>query len=132
MQWLVKLVIAAIGIPPIYEGRGSYTLPDFIVGDFTADDTWRELDLSGIVPEGVTGVHIRCIGIHANVSKVVKFREKGTGDSLHKCEIRTQVANQAINAHFVTAISSDRKIEYFMNAPNWTKFGLVVRGWWYK
>ena len=46
-----------------YYDRGDPATVDFGLGDLTTDGTWRDLDLSSIVPDGTTAV---AIFIHIN------------------------------------------------------------------
>ena len=129
MQWLIDLVIAAIGIPPCYIDRGQTSGPDFTEATLTIDNAWHELDLSGIVPDGASAVVLRC-GFHSDiVNWVFRLRKHGT-TMTQVTSVGTQQVAGIKMAHTPTiGISTDRKIDYrFVAAAN-LALTITVRGW---
>ena len=130
MQWLIDLVIEAIGIPPTYIDRGDYTGSDYTQATLTFDANWHTLDLSGIIDPGATAVEIRFKAQTQAVPKKVRFRKHGTTMTFNTCSFRTQVANLANNTNLVIGVSEDGKIDFWADAGVWTGVSLVIRGWW--
>lgn len=130
MQWLIDLVIEAIGIPPVYVDRGDYQTYDFKTTDFTQDTAWHELDLSAIVPAGASAVKFHLKTRNTTVATFMRFRKHGhTGDE-YRCTNRTQVSNIAFGFYLVVGVDSDRKIDYYVKTPNFTAIHITVQGWW--
>jgi len=130
MQWLVDLVIEAIGIPPVFIDRGDPAVADFAVGDLTADGAWHNLDLSGIVPANASAVLLHA-GIRDNlIGQNTYIRRKGNVNWENSCRMITQVANLAISQDIVCPIGSNGLLEYNLSATVWTSIGIRVKGWW--
>lgn len=130
MQWLIDLVIEAIGIPPTYIDRGGVVAYDFDEGDLTQDGTWYDLDLSGIVPVGASAVNLHWRGVDAAIGRILYVRPNAAGQVIGTCTLRNQVANISIAMWHVIALPSNRKIQYRSIAPGLTTLNVVVRGWW--
>lgn len=130
MQWLIDLIIEAIGVPPCYIARYDWLGSDFDQGDVTTDGARHTLDLSAIVPENAKAVNLSVIVQTANVNSIVRFFHPDSTSHLGRCIIRTQVAN--INMRFVAAvgIDSNRHVDYTFSNVVWTSIGIAVRGWW--
>ncbi|GAI13049.1 unnamed protein product, partial [marine sediment metagenome] len=105
--------------------------PDFDAINFTQDGAWHELDLSGIIPVGVKAVSVRIKIGDAVVQKRARFRAVGDTNTLHTCEIHSQVSNFFIVARFDIGVDSNRKIEYYIDAPGISTLQLVIRAWWF-
>lgn len=130
MQWLIDMVIEAIGVPPTFIDRGDPITVDFDKADFTLDDAWHELDLSGIVPEGATGIAFTVTVFNTAVGKFVRFRRAGNIREKNITEIGTQVANLFYGNDGVVSVNTDRKIEYKMSGAGWIVINMTVKGWW--
>lgn len=130
MDWLIKLVIEAIGIPPVYIHRGDPHSYDFDTGDFVKDGTFNDLDLSAIVPAGASAVafHFGVAGQQVNAHVLFET----TGDHLSKnfAEIFTPVANNTVSGDFIVALDADRKITYQFSNVVWLFCKFTVKGWW--
>ena len=130
MQWLVDLIIEAIGIPPTFIDRGDPAAKDFETGDFTADDNWHDLDLSGIVPEDATAIAATVLLFNIAVNKDVFFRKNGNVKTFNVSRFTTQVASVLISGDIIVAVDADRKIEYMLETGGWMTIHLTVKGWW--
>lgn len=130
MQWLIDLVIEAIGIPPTYVHRGDPADWDFILGDLTTDDAWHELDLSAIVPEGASAVHLHVVVNNANVAAVIQFRDTSQSDVYNVAFCKQFVAAVSNHYDIVQKIDSNRKIDYNAVTVGWAGLYISVRGWW--
>ena len=58
-----------------YVDRGDPSSWDFQEGDLTTDNTWRDLDLSSIVPSGAVAVHLYVLIKDDTANKNIKFRK---------------------------------------------------------
>lgn len=131
MQWLIKLIIEAIGIPPVYIDRGDQVDFDFTLGDLQQGVGWHDLDLSAIVPVGAKGVLMNVEIKNALVDSALKIRKKGNAS--HNCAswLFTQVANQLITADMTFAVDENRFAEYGLGGMNWLKADFIVKAWWF-
>ena len=129
MQWLIDLVIEAIGIPPVYIDRGDPAADDFVKADFIADGNWYEEDLSAIVPEGAKAVVLRVDLRSDAVGKWIQMRKPGNVNTKNVSMARTQIANLYITNDMICSISEDRKIEWRIQAALWINVEIVVKGW---
>lgn len=129
MQWLIDLVIEAIGIPPVFIDRGDPEGFDFTQAVLTMDGTWHELDLSAIVPADASVILIGGFIRDGVVEKTVRFRKSGNANALNVSLMYTQVAGVFIGQDFTIAASPNQKIEYLADAAI-DIIALVVRGWW--
>lgn len=130
MQWLIDLVIEAIGIPPTFIDRGDPAAPDFDATDLTKDAAWHELDLSAIVPEGATAVTLAILTHAAAVQNQLYFRRAGNTDAVNIAAVTTVIVGLLQTNDFVVAVDEDRKIEYSLTALNWNIIFITVKGWW--
>ena len=130
MQWLIDLIIETIGIPPVFIHRGDPADYDFKLVDLTTDNAWHELDLSGIVPEGASAVHLE-VGLSSNtVSSFIRFRHTSQTQLFNSSMSKTQVAAVSTYHNVIQALDADRKIDYFASAIGWLYIRITVRGWW--
>lgn len=130
MQWLIDLIIEAIGIPPVYIDRGPFTDNDWDETDLAQDTLWHELDMSGVIPDGAQAVNLHFRGVDANVGRILFMRPAGDFTVVGTCFVRNQVANIAVGGFITMSISADRKVEYRSLAPGFTTINFKVRGWW--
>lgn len=111
--------------------RGDPVAFDWDTNDFTKDSTWRELDLSGIVPEHAHGVLFAVVVKSTAVDKSFGLRSKGNANSINASFIRTVVANLRHSADLACPCNADRKIDYLAGGAVWPILNLAVKGWWY-
>lgn len=109
--------------------RGQMPAFDYTLANFTTDGTWRDLDLSSIVPSGARAVVLR-IQIGDNlINQGFSLRQNGdTGYG--ECNLITQVANQYIESQDVVSCDTNRIIEYFAANTTWTTISIYVCGWY--
>jgi len=129
MKWLIDLIIEQIGVPPCYIDRGDPADYDLVQGDMTLDNDHHDFDLSSIVPEGATAVHLRVLLKNTIVNKRIEFRKKGNVNTRNTAQCTTQVANVTLNNDVIVAVGESRIIEYWANAGGWVSISIVVRGW---
>ena len=112
-----------------YVDRGDPANYDFTLGDFTTNEAWHDLDLSGIIPINAVGVFIICIIDGAIAEKGIRFRKKGNIYDRSMTYQLLQVGNQYIVGNFFVAVGNDGIIEYKVNNITWSVINFAVRGW---
>jgi hypothetical protein len=110
--------------------RGDPAGWDYVVGDFTTDNTWRDWDLSGIVPTGATTVWLK-ISLEDNAAgSYFDIREKGKSNAYAIPRNFTQVANVRIDQLNIVTCNADRVIQYRASNVTFTTINVVILGWW--
>lgn len=130
MQWLIDLIIDAIGIPPTFIDRGDPAASDFGFGDFVRDGAWHELDLSGIIPTNATCVLLNFFFAGDTVGRAINFRTPGNVNTVNIQDCHQDVANLPMAYGVLVHPDSNRKIEYVFEISGWFLASLAVRGWW--
>lgn len=130
MQWLIDLIIEAIGIPPTYVDRGDTFPEDFSTVDLVTDGAFHELDLSAIVPAGAVLVLIHCGFSGTSAPANAAFRKPGYITGWNVAAVTLLVAGLARRPDVIVPLSPDRKIEYKFAGPGWTAQDMTIRGWW--
>lgn len=120
-----KEVVTAYGF---FHDRGDPSAFDYVFGDLTRDSTWRDLDLSGIVPVGAKTVALIVGIVTPTVGHVVGFRKNGNVNGFNSSELRGQVSNVFLVQDIIVALDSNRVIEYNANV-SFTTINIVVKGW---
>ncbi len=102
---------------------------DFVIGDFTRDGTWREKDISGIVPVGTTKVQIRAFLYASGTAHTISWRKGGESNVEHR--VAQDIGTENRNYYWDTwvDVSSDRKIEYNITAGGMTTYSVKILGW---
>ena len=133
MQWLIDIitasVLADIGTVLGFVDRGDPAAQDFGPGSFTADGTWRELDLSTIVPAAATAVAVSLDVECDAAGRTLMFRKAGNSNAYNIAIAHTVGAYDKVAADLVIPISSARKIEYNINAGSYNVLNFTVKGW---
>ena len=98
------------------------------LGDFTIDDGWHDMDLSGIIPAGVVGVVFK-IGLLADaVNKYIYIVE--AANLYSGMSVLSQYANVYNFQHGVVKAPTNRVFKYRANnAVSITQIRLAVLGW---
>jgi len=109
--------------------RGDSTEHDFITASFTRDGTWRDIDLSSVVPEGAAWVYV-CVTYRASaVDKSFNLRENGASNAYNVASSKAQVVNIYRNLNAWVKLDANRVIEYFGTDGTITDVFLNVRAW---
>lgn len=130
MQWLINLVIEAIGVPPCYVERPDHADHDFETGDFTQDGGWHEFDLSDIVPANASAANLHCRGTSDDISKILYVKAYDYTQTKGTCKVRPQVANQSNAKHFTIGFPVAKKVKYLTQTDAFQYLTLNVKGWW--
>lgn len=120
-----------IGKGKCFVDRGDPAAADFDKTDFTADATYRDLDLSGIVPEGAKAVVFLLYIDNALVGSPARFRTAGNANEVNTAQASTQVAGIPLVVDLVCPLSAARHIEYYFRAVVWINIFFTVKGWWF-
>lgn len=111
-----------------YVDRGDPSAVDFATAAFTCDNTWRDLDLSSVVPAGAKAVLLRVAVTDATVTTYFRVRKNGNTNALANPTIRVQVADVTIEGEFLVACDTNRVIEYLGSAA-FDDIAIVILGW---
>ncbi len=135
MQWLIDIVKKWVWIrgnlPPGFVNRGDPDVQDFNTGDFIKDGTWRDLDLSGVVPENAKGVSLALSLRATAIRKDFSLRTNGNVNTFNIANMRIAVADVVHYANKTVAVDADRKIEYKITDEDVNFVRLVIKGWWF-
>ncbi len=109
--------------------RGDPAAQDFTEPDFATNGTWQDLDLSAIVPAGMTKVFLGCEFRRNAVGDRITFRKKGNANVIN---ILRGIVVVAQEDHYFTgwvSLDANREVEYKISNGAWIKINLNVRGW---
>jgi len=118
------------GIYHMFVDRGDVSDYDFVKTDLTTDGTWRDLDLSAIVPTTARVVFISAHLEGNGVDWAIRFRKNGNTNEINHGGMETIRANVERHRSSIVQIGSDQIIEYNADNQAWATIDLVVRGWW--
>lgn len=112
-----------------FVNRGDLSVYDFDVNDFIFDSTWRELDLSSVVPEGCV---LAIIHIYEGASNIlpIKFRTGGNVNTVNVV-VFSPAGETAEDWHtFLVSPNENGVIEYWgYAAQSFVFFNFVVVGY---
>lgn len=107
--------------------RGDPSSVDF--SSFTNDGTWRDLDLSSIVPAGAKAAMLRLVGQATTNDKLFSVRKNGNSNSLNVGGIWLVAANVNHVADVIVTLDSNRIVEYAGTSATWSNQTITVKGW---
>jgi len=122
--------LAMKGQIDMYVHRGDPAAYDFAVGDFTTDGTWRDLDLSAIIPTIATCILMEIEVTSPTAGKEFRFRKNGQTNAINHWDSEVTVGNQHQSAMAIVAVGTDRIVEYKIDSATYNTLNVVVRGWW--
>jgi len=109
--------------------RGDPDTIDFVKNDFTCDETWRELDLSGKIPINAAAV-MADLSITANAAGCgVIFRKKGNVNDINISGLRSSVIDVNIRGIVLLWPNADCIIEYFGDNYTYSVLTLIITNW---
>ncbi len=121
--------IAGVTIIGQYADRGNVAPNDYAVGDFTTDGTWRDLDISGIVPAGAMLVNFRVAIRDDVIDNIFALRTNGQSNGINISVGRIMIADLDHEYSFWVVPDASRVIEYNASNVAWLKINLNIRGW---
>lgn len=121
---------ALTGIYHMYVDRGDPSVVDFDKNDLTTDNTWRDLDLSAIIPSTCRAVLLEVDIEAAHADKEIVFRSDGNTNNINHTGAVTKVNNKDQHKTCIVATGANGIIEYKATDATWTTIDIVARGWW--
>jgi len=130
MQWLINIITELFTNRHRYFDRGDPVAFDFQIGDFIEDNTWRDLDLSGIIPANVVLVLLRVVVRSTTISTVVNFRKNGNVSVFNvvRFPIFLALIRNSLDVHVTP--DANGVIEYKFNNDKSDLCNITVAGWW--
>ncbi len=118
------------GLVEMYVDRGDPAAYDFIVGDFTKDAAWHDLDLSALIPQSAKAVLLEFDIETVNREKHIRIKRYGNSNIINHQDIETFNGGIHQSGLVIVAVDANRKIAYNIDAATWTELDMVLRGWW--
>jgi len=112
-----------------YTDRGDPDAVDFEVGDLIANGAWHDLDLSSIIAEGATLVHLRVKIYDDAAERAISFRKKGNSNEINIGVAKENYAERSNYEDVWVACDSNRVIEYKATNTTITILDITVAGW---
>lgn len=103
---------------------------DYTVGAFTTDGTYRDKDLSAIVPAGAIAVLLRVQIQDDAVASTFGFRRNGNANGYDGAYLYTQVANVLIEREMTVPCDANRVVEYWGSNLAFSSINVLVMGWY--
>jgi len=130
MQWLIDLVIEAIGVPPCYVNR-----PDFVGewlnpgDDFNTNNVFA-VDFSPVVPAGAKAVIFRLRAENTVAGLKVFGTKHGEGIGPGHCIFSPPIANLIERSMLTLGCDEDGKCDLQAEPGGfWSNVGISPRGW---
>lgn len=111
-----------------YVDRGDPASWDF--DTFTTDATWRDLDLSSIVPSGATAVHLLVRVQDDAAASEFSLRKNGNSNVVNKSVVSTQVTGIDVYQDCIISLDANAIVEYMGTNTTFTIIRIAVKGWW--
>jgi len=113
----------------VFVNRGDPTDYDWLVGDFTTDGTWRDLDCSSIAPSGASAIYFRMRVLDNAAGSYFYLRKNGNSNARNISGVQTQVSNEAIEGTMFVPCDSNRIVEYLAANTAFTEISVLILGW---
>lgn len=111
--------------------RGDPAAYDWVVANFTRDNNWHDLDLSGIVPDKAKFVLFNIEIAQVATGKTFWLRKNGNVNTKNVSQLRTQAVGLTLVGDVVTPCDANRKVEYRADTGTWLVINVTVKGWWF-
>jgi len=102
---------------------------DFDLTDLTTDGTYRDLDLSSILPANAIGVQLTVSLLDDAADQALQFRRNGNSNNEERVVAKTQVANITNSMSLIVACDTSQVIEYNASNTTWSAIYIHVLGW---
>lgn len=131
----IKLTIVGYWLGEVaqtgFQNRGDPSSFDFTTGDFTADNSWHDLDISSIVPANTS-----CIACHIEFyytvqDWMVRFK---TSNQVYDRNIFSAPQSTSLGftfRDFTLPTDGLQSIAYKFDSYNFSACNLTIKGWWY-
>ncbi|MBA7685829.1 hypothetical protein ES703_94257 [subsurface metagenome] len=130
MQWLINTIKELIHSQLGFFDRGDPVAADFEAADLVGDNTWRDLDLSAIVPAAAQAVTLRVTMQNTTVLRYIDFRKKSHVGWPNIAYCRLVTASIIHTFDKLVALDSNRFCQYRLNHQDWTALQITVAAWW--
>ena len=114
----------------MYVDRGDPAAFDFTAVDFTDDGTWRELDISAIIPVSAKAILLQFDIETVNQAKHIRIRKYSNANVINHQDIETFNGGVHQSGSVIVAVDHNRIIEYNIDTATWTELDVVIRAWW--
>jgi hypothetical protein len=114
-----------------FVNRGDPITIDYDKTTLIADDDWHDLDLSDIVPVGVSAVLFRAYIRSGGIGDYFHLRKRGNENNVAIPGFRTQVEGNYNDQALICAVDDERFIQYLASPVAWTDLTLIILGWFY-
>ncbi len=129
MQWLIDMVIEAIGVPPVFVDRGDPAISDWQMPFLDNDSSWHDLDVSGVVPAEASAILFGVKLVGATVVDMIELRKSGNSNDKANNICANSVALLPAYEDLVVATSDNGEVEYKITLDT-ISVDLTVKGWW--
>jgi len=109
--------------------KGDSSAANYTQANLTTDNTWRDLDLSALIPKDAKAVLLYVKLTDDAAGSELSFRENGNFAAINISTIATQVANVSVYADLIVFADTTGKIEYRGSNLAFTNISVVVKGW---
>lgn len=118
------------GLVDMFVDRGDPATFDFDKDDFTKDGTWRNIDISAIIPVSAKAILIGLETETPIANKEIIFRKYGNSNPDNHCGAQTLSANKLRHSGCVVAVDNNQRLDYKIDSATWTTLDVLIRGWW--
>lgn len=108
--------------------RGDPSSYDKVLANWTTDGTWRDWDLSSVVPAGAVAIVLRLSG-YCNPTAQVAFRKNGNSNAINISACNFTVISVWFEFVVIVPCSTARVIEYNAGNVTWGALNSAVVGW---
>lgn len=115
----------------LFFDRGNFSNYDKTLGNFTLDGTYRDWDLSAIVPAGAKGVLLRVLAKSAAAGLSFRVRKNGTASTTNFASYWSKAGSVYDGGELTVSCDANRVIEYAGDAGAWVELNVMVSGWWF-
>ena len=129
MQWLIDVILKLIPPSSALVIRPQYTSEDFLLVDFTNDNAWHDLDLSGIVPDKAYAVIVNLRIGATYYPESTRWRTKGSTTEFGAVKAGTYPVGSYRWHQLIIACDSNRVIQYRNSSGSWTTLDFNIYGW---
>ena len=113
-----------------FVNRGDFNVEDFSEADFTTDNDYHDLDLSGVIPSDTKLILVRVGIINTTINETLRFRQKGFTLAANYSMIVAQEADNMHDLDMWLTPDKDGVVEYRATAVgSWTNITFNIRGW---
>lgn len=114
----------------MFVDRGHSDVKDFLVGDFTTDNTWYDLDWSSVVPSNAQAVLID-VGVIAATGDIrINFTKYNRHDAANAATAYQMLSWVYQRTQLIIQADSNQKFSYRASDVTWWSIDFLILGWW--